>query len=134
WVLWRAKNAILGQAPRVFPWHPAWVDFRAVLQELDPFFNDPRKKLLMVSNAPTPFNIALADGNQRVRRLRGMAFLQQPPQRYRALESSFDICLIELTEDDLIFGAALIDRIVPLMKPDASIIVTLANNRVNREA
>jgi hypothetical protein len=134
WILWRAKNAILGQAPRVFPWHPAWVDFRAVLQELDPFFTDPSKKLLMVSNIPTPFGIALADGNQRVRRLRGIPFLQHPPQRYKALENSFDICLIELPEEDLIFGAALIDRIVPLMKPDASILLSVGNHRATREA
>src|SRR5262245_32650578 len=53
WLLWRAKGAVLGHAPRVFPWHPAWVDFRLVLQELEPFHADQAKRLLVLSNSPT---------------------------------------------------------------------------------
>src|SRR5262245_25597869 len=134
WILWRAKNAILGQAPRVFPWHPAWVDFRAVLRELNEFYTVEAKKLLMVSNTPTAFTIALADGNNRVRRLRSGPFLQHSPRRYKLLEGHFDICLLELAEEDLIFGAQLIDRIVPLMKPNATIIVSIDNHRATRDA
>src|SRR5262249_15439903 len=70
WLLWRAKSAILGQAPHVFGWHPAWVDFRLVLQELEPFHADQAKRLLVLSNAPTAFSVALADSGERVRRLR----------------------------------------------------------------
>src|SRR5262249_51882617 len=51
WMLWRAKNAVLGRIPRVFPWHPAWADFHLVLQQLEAFFADQGKRLLIMSNA-----------------------------------------------------------------------------------
>jgi hypothetical protein len=134
WILWRAKNAVLGKAPRVFPWHPSWADFRLVLQELDPFFADPDKKLLMLSNVPTVFSVALADGGKRIRRLRCGPFLQHSAERYYPLDSHFDLCLLELAEDEMVQGGELIDRIVPLMKPDGAIIVSVFNRRATREA
>src|SRR5262249_20131427 len=129
WVMWRAKNAILGRPPRVFPWHPAWVDFRVVLQELDPFFEDRNKRLLMLSNVPTPFTVALSDSGERVRRLRCSPFLQSPPERYQALAGHFDICLLELAENEMRQGAYVVDRVVPLMKPDGVILVSIYNRR-----
>ena len=129
WVMWRAKNAILGRPPRVFPWHPAWVDFRVVLQELEPFFEDRNKRLLMLSNAPTPFTVALSDSGERVRRLRCSPFLQSPPDRYQPLAGYFDICLLELAEEEMYQGAAVVDRVVPLMKPDGVILVSIYNRR-----
>jgi len=129
WLLWRAKGAILGQAPRVFPWHPAWVDFRLVLQELEPFHADPAKRLLVLSNVPTAFSVALADSGERVRRLRCGPFLQSPPERFEPLLGYFDICLLELEEGEITQGGELIDRIVPLMKPEGTIIVSVRNRR-----
>jgi len=134
WILWRAKNAVLGQAPRVFPWHPSWVDFRQVLQELQPFFDDPSKRLLMLSNGPTPFTIALADSGERVRRFRCGAFLQKPPARYKPLAETFDFCLLELGEEDLEAGGRLIDRVVPLMKSNGTILISINNRRPGRTA
>ncbi len=129
WFLWRAKGALLGQAPRVFPWHPAWVDFRMVLQELEPFFADPSKRLLVLSNEPTVFSVALADSGERVRRLRCGPFLHSPPERYQPLQDHFDVCLLELAEDEMAQGSDLIDRIVPLMKPEGTIVVSVRNRR-----
>ncbi len=134
WILWRAKNAVMGQAPRVFPWHPAWADFRLVLQELEPFFADSSKRLLMLSNVPTAFTIALADDGRRVRRLRCGPFLQRSPERYRSLDGHFDVCLLELAEDEMLTVAELIDRIVPMMKVDGSIILSVFNRRTTRDA
>src|SRR5215470_16627518 len=129
WLLWRAKGAVLGHAPRVFPWHPAWMDFRLVLQELEPFHADETKRLLVLSNAPTAFSVALADSGERVRRLRCGPFLQSPPERYRPLHGYFDLCLVELSEGEMAQGDELVDRIVPLMKPGGSIIVSVRNRR-----
>jgi 2-polyprenyl-3-methyl-5-hydroxy-6-metoxy-1,4-benzoquinol methylase len=129
WLLWRAKSAVLGQAPHVFPWHPAWMDFRLVLQELEPFYADRAKRLLVLSNAPTTFSVALADSGERVRRLRCGPFLQSAPKRYRPLHAYFDLCLLELVEGEMAQGDELIDRIVPLMKPEGSIIVSVRNRR-----
>jgi Methyltransferase domain len=129
WLLWRAKGALLGQAPRVFPWHPAWVDFRMVLQELEPFFADPSKRLLVLSNEPTVFSVALADSGERVRRLRCGPLLHSPLERYQPLQDHFDVCLLELAEDEMAQGSDLIDRIVPLMKSEGTIVVSVRNRR-----
>jgi SAM-dependent methyltransferase len=129
WLLWRAKHVLMGRPPYVLPWHPSWPDFRKVLQELQPFFADQNSKLLMVSNAPTAFSVALADSGDRVRRLRGMPFLQSFPERYEAMHGTFDFCLLELSEGDMQYGDDLIDRIAPLMKDGGSIIVFVANRR-----
>jgi 2-polyprenyl-3-methyl-5-hydroxy-6-metoxy-1,4-benzoquinol methylase len=129
WLLWRAKDLVLGQAPRVFPWHPAWLDYRVVLQELEQFHTDKSKRLLVLSNAPTSFSVALADSGERVRRLRCGPLLQSPPEHYRPLHGYFDFCLLELAEGEMAQGDELIDRIVPLMKPEGSIIISVRNRR-----
>jgi len=41
WLLWRAKYALMGRAPHVMPWHPAWPDLRKVLREIGPVLDDP---------------------------------------------------------------------------------------------
>lgn len=128
-LFWRAKYALMGQAPYVLPWHPSWPDYRIVLQELQPFFNDPKLRLLMVSNEPTAFSVALADSGERVQRLRGTPLLQSRPGRYDALRGKFDLCLLELSELDLRNSDQIIDRIVPLMKHGAKLIVFVRNLR-----
>jgi hypothetical protein len=129
WILWRAKNAVMGRAPRVFPWHPAWADFHSVMEELDPFLTDPSKRLLMMSNIPTVFTVALSDGGKRVHRLRCGPFLQRSPERYRSLDNHFDICLLELAENELLSADELLDRIAPMMKPNGAIVLSVFNGR-----
>ncbi len=129
WIFWRAKFALLGRPPYVFPWHPFWPDFRKVLQELEPFFTDVSTRLLMVSNQPTAFTVALADTGERANRLRSKPFLQNPPERYEPMHGKFDLCLLELSESEMQDGDELIDRIVPLMKQGGRIVVFVANRR-----
>jgi hypothetical protein len=129
WLLWRAKRALMGQSPYVLPWHPFWPDFSKVLEELKPFFSDRSLKLLMLSDKPTAFSVALADSGDRVRRLRSKPFLESPRERYEGLRRTFDICLLELTEGEMQNGDELVDRITPLMKGDARIIVFVTNRR-----
>ena len=83
WLLWHAKFALMGRPPHVLPWHPAWPDFKAVFGELKPFFTDPKVRLLLLSNEPTAFSVALADSGERVHRLRCGPFLQSPPSATR---------------------------------------------------
>jgi SAM-dependent methyltransferase len=129
WLLWRAKHALMGQPPYVLPWHPLWPDFSKVLKEIKPFFTDLSLQLLMVSNEPTAFTIALADSGDRVRRLRCMPFLESLPERYEAMHGRFDFCLLELSEGDMQHGDELIDRIALLMKDGGKIIVFVTNRR-----
>ena len=129
WLLYGAKHALMGQPPRVLPWHPRWPDFKTTLKELAPFFSGPKLRLLLISNEPTVFSLALADSGERVQRIRGAQFLQQPADRFAPLHGTFDLCLLELPERDLIDGDQYIQRVVPLMKPGGQIIVSIENRR-----
>lgn len=134
WLLYHAKFTLMGRPPRVLPWHPFWPDFRAVLNELASFFTDRNQRLLMLSNEPTAFTVALADNGERVLRKRCVPFLESRPERFAPLYRTFDLCLIELPEADLRYGDQLIDRVVPLMKNGGSIIVSITNRRSSGDA
>jgi Methyltransferase domain len=129
WLLWRAKYVFMGRPPYVLPWHPIWPDFRKVLQELEPFFKDRNQRLLLLSNEPTPFTVALADSGERVDRLRCTPFLENRPERYGPMLGRFDLCLLELSEGEMSQGDELVDRIVPLMKQGGRIVVFVRNRR-----
>ena len=130
WLLWRSKFSLMGRPPYVLPWHPAWPDFRTVLSEIDTFFSEPNQRMLMLSNEPTPFSVALADSGERIHRLRCHPFLKNPSERYARLHGQFDLCLIELDEQYMKDGGELIDRIVPLMKNGGRIILFVVNRRI----
>jgi hypothetical protein len=134
WLLYRAKYSLMGRPPHVLPWHPAWPDYQTALRELQPFFAEPRACLLLLSNEPTALSLALADGGERVHRLRCNPFLQKDPQRYVGLYGKFDFCLLELTEIDMRYGDRLVDRIVPLMKSGGRIIVFVLNRHIEDKA
>ena len=130
WLVYQAKYTVMGRPPRVLPWHPAYPDFKAVLNELAPFFADRKLRLLMLSNEPTAFSLSLADSGERVHRMRCIPFLQTPPERLAPLRAEFDLCLLELPEADLRYGGQLIDRIVPLIRDGGQIIVSVTNRRL----
>jgi hypothetical protein len=130
WLMWHSKFALMGRPPHVLPWHPAWPDFRTVFREIDSFFADPDTRLLLLSNEPTAFSVALADSGERTRRLRCRPFLRNPPERYSQLHGKFDLCLLELSETDMEDGGELTDRIVPLLKKGGRIVLFVQNNRV----
>lgn len=130
WLVHQAKFILMGRPPRVLPWHPAFPDFKAVLNELAPFFADRKLRLLMLSNEPTAFSLSLADSGERVHRVRCTPFLQTPPDRFAPLQAKFDMCLLELPEADLRYGGQLIGRIVPLMRNGGEIIVSVTNRRL----
>ena len=130
WLLWHSKFALMGKPPHVLPWHPAWPDFQTVIREIDSFFTDPSQRMLLLSNEPTAFSVALADNGERTHRLRCRPFLKNPPERYERLHGKFDLCLLELSETDMEDGGELTDRIVPLLKNGGRIILFVLNRRV----
>jgi hypothetical protein len=130
-LLWRAKFAFLGRPPYVPPWHPLWPDFRIALREIDGFFTDQGTRLLTLSNEVTALSLALADSGERVVRARCAPFMQNPG-RYEPLHESFDLCLLELHEEELWHSGELLDRIVPLMKHRGRIVLFVRNQRSSR--
>ena len=133
WLLWHSKFALMGRPPHVLAWHPAWPDYRVVFREIDSFYKDPNQRMLLLSNEPTAFSVALADSGERTQRLRCRPFLRTPPERYARLHRKFDLCLLELSEMDLEDGGELTDRIVPLLKNGGRIILFVQNRREVRD-
>jgi 2-polyprenyl-3-methyl-5-hydroxy-6-metoxy-1,4-benzoquinol methylase len=131
WLVYQAKYVLMGRPPHVLPWHPAWPDYKAVLAELTPFFENPSSHMLMLSNEPTAFSLSLADSGERVHRMRCVPFLQAPRERFVPLHGRFNLCLLELPETDLRYGGELVDRIAPLMKHGVQIIVSVINRRMS---
>jgi len=129
WLLWHSKFALMGRPPHVLPWHPAWPDYRVVFKEIDSFYKDPNQRMLLMSNEPTAFSVALADSGERTRRLRCRPFLKTSPERYARLRGMFDLCLLEVNETDMEDGGELTDRIVPLLKNGGRIIIFVLNRR-----
>jgi hypothetical protein len=129
WLLETILYVVLGRPPLMRPWHPRWVDYALVLDHLRESLNDPQQRLLMISERPTPFTVSLADGDEQVVSLPRNPFLESRPEIYEPLVCSIDLCLMELTEEQLAQGDELIDRVVPLMKPNGQILVVVYNHR-----
>lgn len=134
WLLETLVLVALGRPPLMRPWHPRWVDNALILYQLRASMRDPQQRLLMIADRTTPFTVSLADGDEQVVSLRKMPFLDSRPEIYEPLVGSFDLCLIELTEADLAQSDEIIDRVVPLMKANAQILIVVYNKRTDDAA
>jgi hypothetical protein len=124
----RLRSLAVGYPPRVRPWHPRWPEYRLVLRRLSPFFADPERQLLHVSDAPTLFSVMLADVGNRVVRLPTTPFLQSIPAG-EGFASRFDLCLLELEERDAEKTGELIRRLAPVMKDGGRILIMVRDQR-----
>jgi hypothetical protein len=129
WFRFRAKHALMGSPPDVLPWHPAWPDFKVLLNELAPFFTDPTQRLLVVSSEVSPLSLTLTNSGERVHHSLCARFLQRPSESYLPLFGTFDLGLIELAEADLKYADLLIECIKPLIKDGGYVIVFVSNRR-----
>ena len=124
----RVGRLLLGHAPEVRRMHPRWADFRLPRAALEEVFADPERHVLIVSGQPTHLTNWVSDrapNAQRipVRRLLGkQSVADKPPQ-------GFETCLLELSEHDFGSSDEIIDLIVPLLRPGASIYVVALNRR-----
>ena len=134
WLMETIVLVALGRPPLMRPWHPRWVDHALILDRLRTSVRDPQQRLLMIADRPTPFTVSFADGDEHVVSLRTTPFLESRPEIYEPLVGSFDLCLIELTEAELAQSDELIDRVVPLMKANAEILVVVYNSRTDGPA
>jgi hypothetical protein len=119
----RLRALAIGYPPRVRPWHPRWPDNLPVLRRLLPVFNDPARRLLHVSDAPTLFSVMLAERAERVARVQTTPLLQGSSENAAPVER-FDLCLVELDRSDAQTIGELVRRLRPLMK-NGGIVLTL---------
>lgn len=121
----RLRALLIGFPPRVRPWHPRWADYRPVLTRLAPFFADPARRLLLMSDAPTLFSVMLADAGERVVRLQTSPFVQSAPGRYQAFVNRFDLCLIQFEERNVERTGEVVGRVAPMMKDGGRVLIAI---------
>jgi hypothetical protein len=129
----RLRALVVGYPPRVRPWHPRWPDYRPVLRRLSPFFADPARHLLHVSDAPTLFSVAFARFGSRVACLQTTPLIESPPDS-QALVDCFDLCLVELDQGDVAKIGELIRRLGPAMKGGGEIFVVIRDQQPMQDA
>jgi hypothetical protein len=120
-----------GKRLKLRSWHPRWPDHELVLKSLSPTLQNGDKKHLFVSDRPSVFTTCVPDGGGRNFRIQRNTFVRQPPNAFETLCGTFDACLVEIEEKDMLNSAELIDRIASLMKNDATIFVSVYNQRKN---
>jgi len=123
----RAAFALFGRPPYVRPWHPRWLDYHMINNELQPALANPREQILLISDRPTAFTTALADDGERVTRLRTTPFLKRPADKYVSMHGRFKFCLVELGETEMAAVDLLVSRAVPLMARGGKIMVSVDN-------
>jgi hypothetical protein len=130
----RLRYLLIGYPPRVRPWHPRWPDYRPVLRGLAPFFADPGRHLLHISDAPTLFSVMLGGYGERVVRLQTSPFVQSAPDRHASFAKRFDSCLVELEERDVERAVEVARRAAPLMKGGGTIFIVVREQRPMKDA
>ncbi|HEX4505176.1 MAG TPA: class I SAM-dependent methyltransferase, partial [Alphaproteobacteria bacterium] len=132
WVIDRIRFAVFGRPPHVRVWHPRWPDMRVVIQQIGDVLDDPRQRVLMLADTPTIFTASLADDGERTMRVRLTPFINAVAEIYQPMFGCFDLCLLELAENDLVRADEAIDRVAPLMKDGGRIVVVVYNHRDKR--
>jgi 2-polyprenyl-3-methyl-5-hydroxy-6-metoxy-1,4-benzoquinol methylase len=123
------RNFLLGRAPHVRRWHPRWRDFEGPRNVLAQLLDNPEKRLLIVSSRPTPMTNWLADRSENVRRIPISRLPRANLDLIDTAEDRFDACYLEIGDSDLDRAHLVVDQIVPLLRPDAEILLASYNER-----
>jgi 2-polyprenyl-3-methyl-5-hydroxy-6-metoxy-1,4-benzoquinol methylase len=123
------RNFLLGRAPHVRRWHPRWWDFEGTRSALAQLFDPPGKRLLIVSNRPTPMTNWLADRFENVRRIPISRLPRASFDLTDAAEDRFDACYLEIGDSELDRAHLVVDQIAPLLGPHADILLASYNER-----
>ena len=83
--LYRAKYVLMGR-PRTFVRGIRRGPIQRCALSIGAVLSRAKSRMLMLSNEPTPFSLALADSGERVHRLRASPFLKTPTRTACAVE------------------------------------------------
>ena len=124
-------HLMFGKPPHVRPWHPRRPDFDLILNQLRDHHATGKSdtKLLLVADRPTIFTTSLPDGGERVLRIRTSQMNKHPLDYFDPLNGRFDVCLVELGEEEFDRADEIIDRIAPLMAANGSIMIAVSNQQ-----
>ncbi|WP_158812812.1 hypothetical protein [Methylocapsa sp. S129] len=134
WLSAAVHFGLLGAGLKLRPWHPRWPDHELVLESISSSLQNKDERRLFVADRPTVFTTSMPDDGRRNFRAQRNIFMRQSPDAFGAAHGTFDACLIEMEESDMPSGDELIDRIAPLMKDGATVIVSVYNRRKKSNA
>ena len=124
WFL-RARYVIMGLPPYVRPWHPSWPDFYVMLEEVRASCTGRDIRALIISNEPLPISKVLATNSVYLRSLGCSQFLSAACQLHESSRGTFDLCFIELVDDELTELPKLVAATVPLLTSSGRIVASL---------
>ena len=129
WLVEKMHFALFGRLPKVRLYHPRWPDYHFIQAWLDGFLRASSQRLLLASDVPTVFTASLADSGERVVRVLPSLLLADAAETWEPMAESFDLCLVELSENDAKRGADIVDRIAPMMKNGGEMLIVIYNRR-----
>lgn len=115
------------KAPHLRLWHPRQGDYEPAASRVEAL-RGPGSRMLFLSDAPSIFSVVYADDRHLVHRSRLVEFLRRTSRSLRPLQGVYDICVMEVAEEQIKVADILLDRAAPLMK-DGGRILFLALNR-----
>jgi hypothetical protein len=125
----KLRRLAMGSLPRVRHWHPRRVDYQRPVKELKKLLANREAQLLVVSQAPTPLTNWLADYSDHTVRTPTNRLLRPDFVKPDGGGARFDACLLELGDNEIDHARRVVDRIVPFLKPNGTILVVSFNDR-----
>ena len=130
-LLGRLFGWIIGQPPNLTRFHPRWADYTALLKVLRQTFDETAagQNLLLVSDLATVVTTGLPNGGDAIHRMRTARLLAGSERRLVPLHRHFDVCLVELSENDLGLAGRIVERLELLIRDGGTLIVSVIPRR-----
>jgi 2-polyprenyl-3-methyl-5-hydroxy-6-metoxy-1,4-benzoquinol methylase len=125
----KLRRLVIGRLPRVRHWHPRRVDYQRPVRELKKLLGNREARLLVVSQSPTPLTNWLADYSGQTVRTPTSRLLRPDFVKPDGGVVRFDACLLELGDNEIEHARRIVDRIVPFLKLNGTILVVSFNDR-----
>lgn len=122
--LGRAFAKIFGLPPKLTRWHPQWADYAPLFEVLQQKCGETAK-LLMVSESATVLTTWLGNGGERFQRLRASRLLAMKVANLAPLRQCFDVCLVELSEQEAKHASRIMARVEPLLRDGGTLIISI---------
>lgn len=119
---------LFGRMPKVYPWHPRWLECRYGMRALAPHLANPAQRILMITRAPLPFADWLQRHyGERVHSVHIDHFVTPKYQTSRLGTIPYDVLLIHTDLTYLPRLSEIVRKAQPHMKPGADIILFAEN-------
>jgi 2-polyprenyl-3-methyl-5-hydroxy-6-metoxy-1,4-benzoquinol methylase len=128
-----ARTVFIGQVPIVRPWHPRWADFRRPLAKIAPNLMRADTRILVISSAPSGLTNWIADGSEHAARIPISRLLKGEIERDSHHRAGYDLCVLELSEDEFELADVILRAAEGALKPGAHVFVVSFNRHWFRE-